>query len=126
MTQVEIERDYWRRLSLYLAQSAVILRNTIANIELCDEVQKDADTSLDEISIARLLEERGLKLLDKAKDLALDIAEFRLRNTKPADQNSVSVDTKFFDQLQAVSEESEQYNSSIDKLQKMVLERCEI
>ena len=123
MTQAEIERDYWRRLSLYLGQSATILENTITNIEICDEVQKNADSSLDEIGIARLLEERGRKLLDKAKDITLDIAEFRVRNTKPANQNSVSVDAKFFNQLRAVSEESEQYNSSIDKLEKMK-KRC--
>ena len=86
-------------------------------------MQKDADSSLDEICIARLLEERGLKLQDKVQDLTLTIMEFKIKNTKSVNQNSDSVDIKFSKRLGAVREELEQYNLSVDKLQKTVLER---
>ena len=86
-------------------------------------MQKDADSSLDEICFAPLLEERGLKLQDKVQDLTLTIMEFKIKNTKSVNQNSDSVDIKFSKRLGAVREELEQYNLSVDKLQKTVLER---
>ena len=123
MAQAEIERNYYRTLYENLALSASIFSTATTNIKLCVEVQKDADSSLDEIAVARLLEERSLNLQEKAQTLMLDIMEFKLKNSEIVLSSRNNIGIKFSKRLDAIIDEMEQYASSVDGLEKMIKER---